>query len=375
MNKLNLTYVFGSGRKNKLLNNKYKAREFFYGIDYFIEQNKEIRIIEMSQEKLTVYGFKKIVRLFDKALRKLTNLPFYFTEILTFEHFKILRKTDKLLITNDRLAISLLPFLLVIKIIKNIDINVIVMGLFSKKNGNFIVKFLQNIFIKLLIILSNNFIFLGLGEINLAEDRFSKFSKKFKFLPFSIDTEFWGEKKIDIALNNQILFIGNDGNRDYELFIKIVESLPEYSFVCISNNLSNSKLPPNCKLITGNWNDSLLSDEEIRDYYLNSRIVIIPLKETFQPSGQSVTLQSMSVGVPVFISKTSGFWDNSKFSDNENIIFLKENSIQEWVEKIKGTYENLFLLKSISDNAKKEIHTNLNLNKFNTKLKEILNIM
>lgn len=375
MNKVNLTYVFGSGRKNKLINNNFKAREFFYGIDYFREQNNEIRIIEMSQEKVSVVGFKKIVRFFDKALRKLTNLPFYFTEILTFEHFKIIRKTDKLLITNDRLALSLLPFLLLIKIIKKIDIYVIVMGLFSKKRGNFIVRFFQNLFIKLLLILSNYFIFLGLGEINLAEDRFSKFSKKFKFLPFSIDTEFWGEKKIDISLNNQILFIGNDGNRDYEIFFKIVESLPEYSFVCISNNLDNLKIPPNCKLITGNWNDSLLSDEEIRDYYRNSRIVIIPLKETFQPSGQSVTLQSMSVGVPVFISKTSGFWDTSNFSNNENIIFLKENSIKEWVEKIKATYENLYLLKSISDNAKKEVHTNLNLNKFNTKLAEILNII
>lgn len=151
--------------------------------------------------------------------------------------------------------------------------------------------------------------------------------------------------------------------------------MPEYSFVCISDNLDNLKIPPNCKLITGNWNDSLLSDEEIRDYYRNSRIVIIPLKETFQPSGQSVTLQSMSVGIPVLISKTSGFWDTSNFSNNENIIFLKENSIEEWVEKIKATYENLYLLKSISDNAKKEVHSNLNLYKFNTKLAEILNII
>ena len=37
-----------------------------------------------------------------------------------------------------------------------------------------------------------------------------------------------------------------------------------------------------------------------------SKITIIPLKNTLQPSGQSVALQSMANGTPVLISKTDG---------------------------------------------------------------------
>ena len=38
-------------------------------------------------------------------------------------------------------------------------------------------------------------------------------------------------------------------------------------------------------------------------------MTIIPLKNSIQPSGQSVALQSMACGTPVVITETFGFWD------------------------------------------------------------------
>ncbi len=52
MNKLNITYVFGSGRKDKLLHKNYKAKEFFYGVDHFINKGNNVEIIEMSKEQV-----------------------------------------------------------------------------------------------------------------------------------------------------------------------------------------------------------------------------------------------------------------------------------------------------------------------------------
>ena len=51
--------------------------------------------------------------------------------------------------------------------------------------------------------------FLKQGEYNYAKNKFNKFSDK--FIPFSIDTDFWkGNKK---RKRQKILFIGNDGKR------------------------------------------------------------------------------------------------------------------------------------------------------------------
>ena len=87
----------------------------------------------MSQEQAEVTGLKKILRIIDKIMRKISNLPFYFTEILSVQNYKKLTKTEKLIITNDRLALSILPFLLLVKSYKKIEIYVIVMGLLVKK--------------------------------------------------------------------------------------------------------------------------------------------------------------------------------------------------------------------------------------------------
>ena len=47
----------------------------------------------------------------------------------------------------------------------------------------------------------------------------------------------------------------------------------------------------------------------------------------------------MSMGVPVVITKTY-FWDFNSYIDNENIIFMKNNEIDEWVNKINYLNNN-----------------------------------
>ena len=114
MNNLNITYVFGSGRREKLLNNSFTAKEFFYGYQYFQNTNINLNIIEMLEEKPNVIGVKKLFRLIDKIFRKISNLPFYFTEILSLKNFKIIKKTDKLIITNDRLEFRYFLFFCIV---------------------------------------------------------------------------------------------------------------------------------------------------------------------------------------------------------------------------------------------------------------------
>ena len=98
----------------------------------------------MLPEKPKVYGIKKILRFIDKVLRKISNLPFYTTEICSFKNLKVLLKTEKLIITNDRLGISLLPLLIVAKTInKKLEIFIIIMGLFSKNKKNKLVYFFK----------------------------------------------------------------------------------------------------------------------------------------------------------------------------------------------------------------------------------------
>ena len=91
--------------------------------------------------------------------------------------------------------------------------------------------------------------------------------------------------------------------------------------------------------------------------------MILPLKNSTQPSGQSVALQSMSMGIPVLISKTKGFWDKDKFFDNESILFESTNNPDSLVKRLI-TYLNPELNK-ISNNSSKLVREKYNMKEFN----------
>lgn len=366
--KINLTYVFGAGREKKINNAAVQAKEFFYG--YFsLLKTFDISIVEMDFPNKSK---SKIMYYYDKILRKLTKFPIYSKDILSSSNRKILKNSDILILTTDLLALSLLPYLLVLKLRKRAKCFVIVMGLFGRTSDKKIIKLFQNFYLFLLDITVSKYIFLGEGELNNAKDLNRKISSKFQFLPFSVDTKFWNpQEDFNLSSRKNILFIGNDGKRDYDLLKDIAKSLPDLNFVFITSQINETDLN-NVKLVNGNWGENILTDEEVKDYYVNSRLTIIPLKESLQPSGQSVALQSMSCGTPVIISKTEGFWDNKKFIHNKNIIFEVENKLEFWVKTIKDVYLNEKLLTSLSNEGVNTIHTNFNLDIFNSRLKNII---
>ena len=66
-----------------------------------------------------------------------------------------------------------------------------------------------------------------------------------------------------------------------------------------------------------------IDDLELRNIYQNAKLTIIPLKDSLQPSGQSVALQSIACGTPVIITHTSGFWDKKTLKIKKIYFLLK----------------------------------------------------
>ena len=234
----------------------------------------------------------------------------------------------------------------------------------------------RKFFIHLLILSTNNLIFLGEGEYQSALKDYGMYKNKFKLLPFAIDSKFWDcDTKYELRNKEYILFIGNDENRNFQLVIDIAKKLPELEFVFLTNKILSKDIDSeNIKVLNGAWHETKYDDEFIRKLYENAKITILPLNDSLQPSGQSVTLQSMSMGVPVVITRTSGFWDFSSYIDNQNIIFMKNNEIDEWVNKINHLNNNQKLLNEISIQGEALIKNKFNLESYGDQLSKIINI-
>ena len=366
----NVTYIFAKGRKNNFDNNLIQARDFYYGLTYFQKEKFNINVIELNTQKGLL---NNLLKLLDKVLQRVFSLPFYLSLLTSVKNFRILKKSQQIIMVNESVACSALLMLPFLKLFTDVKISVFVMGLYSKKLKYPLFKKIHQLLIKILIRYIDNVFFLGIGELEIART-IHKNDSKLIFFPFSIDTEFWSDQgQVSIGDKNDIIFVGNDGSRDVELLTNLAEKLNNYNFIFVSNipNLQKVNMK-NVELYSGKWGDGRITDTELKGLYLNSKISIIPLKETSQPSGQSVALQSMSLGIPVLISRTKGFWDPETILENKDIFFIDESSVEAWKKKIEQILEDKGLYEIVQKNAKKKVVENYSIEKFHQRLHSYL---
>lgn len=360
------TFIFNSGRK-KYLYDEDKAKDHFYAVTFFIKEEKYVEIIEFEEEQKSI--FSKLLYLYDKVLNKLFSVPSYTHKLVSFKNLKILMKSKKIYLVNESVGFSSLPMLICIKLLTKNKVNLFVMGLYSKNiNSNFF-QLIHNFFIKFLIFMTDNVLFLGKGEMKKAE-MFHINSNKLKYVGFAIDTNFWKNSNIFPKQHRDyILFVGNDQNRDIKLLLDIAKQKSDLKFLFLTNlQFDEKKLPGNINLIRGSWKDNDISDNDLKEIYKKALITIIPLKDSFQPSGQSVCLQSMCVGTPVLISKTKGFWDTNLFKDQENIYFA-DNSISDWSQKIDKILVYDPEVQKVIRNSQKIVLSELDIQNYFKKIK------
>ena len=81
-------------------------------------------------------------------------------------------------------------------------------------------------------------------------------------------------------------------------------------------------LPGNVRWEPADWHRRLLSDAEVREAFRSAAVVVVPVKDVPQPSGQSVTLQASACGRPVVLTRTRGLWDPEALRDGENVLLV-----------------------------------------------------
>ena len=367
-----IAYFFQGGRTERLNSSVDYAKEMFYGFHYFQKNYENVIIKEFETHK------SKINRLFfliiEKRLRSFLKLPLYWSFLVNRENYKIIKKSDYSVFSSNRIGCSVLPMLLVAKLFRSKNTSLsFILGLFSRKPRFFLFEVLQNGYIHLFLRYIDKFIFLSEGEYNYAVDKYPKLKNKFNLLPFAVDLDLWKFNDSSKGKGN-ILFVGNDGFRDFELAENLSHSFKDLNFVYVSEFIKPESINNNnSKILKGSWGNPGISDTELRDEYYKAKLTIIPLKESLQPSGQSVALQSLACGTPVLITKTEGFWDKKNFEDKKNIFFAENNKIDSWKRLIDSIInESDQELSRVVMESRNLIEEKYSLTKFNKEIENIL---
>ena len=162
--------------------------------------------------------------------------------------------------------------------------------------------------------------FLSPADQKNAIENYGLSEGKSTLVPFGVDTEFW-RPEFTLAPENWTFSVGQDRNRDFQSLVQA----PGNHEIRIHTPLQLN-IPNGAKHISlskgGYFSRERISDAELRDLYQRCLCVVVPLVDVYQPSGQSVTLQAMSCGKPVILTKTRGLWDYDNLRDGENCIFV-----------------------------------------------------
>lgn len=370
MKKFDYCFVYFNGRKVKLYDKKQRPDEFYYGYQYLKSKGYIVKILEFGNNEPSNYFQWRFLKIIQYIILKLFKFQYDFAGIIKPNNWKILKNSKNIILTNNRIAHSILPFLIYSKFTKiKPKFTVLAMGMFnSTSNKKYILKvhhFLHNLMIRNV----DRLVFIGEPEYNFAIKKYPEFKNKIQFIPFGIDTEFWKKQKNNYEKNGYVLFIGNDSKRDFDFLKILINKFENIEFVVVTENINFQNIGnSNVTVIKGSWNKDLIDDTYLRNLYTNAKMTIVPLAETLQPSGQSVALQSMSTETPVIITKTQGFWKDDDFEHLKNIYFVNNNTLKEWGDAINFVFENEELVNKITKNAKKLVSSNYSSKSFNNKL-------
>ena len=136
--------------------------------------------------------------------------------------------------------------------------------------------------------------------------------------PFGVDTSFWSPGGSPVG---SVLAIGNDGHRDWETLLRAAPSI-DAEVRILTRHPPPATLPANVRWEPADWHRSLLSDADVRDAFRSASVVVVPVKDVPQPSGQSVTLQASACARPVVLTRTRGLWDPDGLRDGENVLLV-----------------------------------------------------
>lgn len=203
--------------------------------------------------------------------------------------------------------------------------------------------------------------FFGDVDRRAAVEQYGVAPERTSVLPFGVDTDFWRPDP-EVAVEDMAVAIGQDLNRDFELLARAPGRNP-------TRIVTRRKIPvppeaAHVQISSGDFfgSDSL-SNEDLRRLYNMSRVVVVPLKDVNQPTGYSVTLQAMSCGRPVVLSRIRGLWAPELLVDGENCLLVPPNDAQALGEAIRRLREDDDLSARLSQAARETALRHFGLDK------------
>ncbi len=309
-----ITYCFKSGRKERQNDQQDHPTEFYYGMPQLQAQGFPIRLLEETD--LGIEGGSGIVaRGVARILNRiLCGIPVHvMLRLLQRKNRAVLKAQARMIATTNTLG---LYFSAARRLgIMEAPVLFLAMGLLPAQGGRWTRWIYRQLLQDTMVV-----------TISKSEQAHLEklLARTIHYLPFGVDHRFWMPAATQ-RVGDYILAIGNDRHRDWATLV--ASWTPDLPRLRIITSLPVPQGGVNIEIIRGDWRSQIFSDEEIREQFRGCRFVVLPVHNTFQPSGQSVCLQAMACGKTVILSDIEGLWDRELLIHDESILLVASGSV------------------------------------------------
>lgn len=172
--------------------------------------------------------------------------------------------------------------------------------------------------------------FFGEADRREAIRRFAIPEGKTSLFLFGVDTDFWHPGGTEVK--DHVLSVGSDPKRDYTTLLAAPVPCPIHIVTRLKVEVPAGR--PDVEIIRGSYHQVAVTDRVLRDLYREAAIVVVPLRDVFQPTGYSATLQAMACGKAVILSRIKGLWDPELFVSGENCLLVEPGNPRALAEQI-----------------------------------------
>jgi glycosyltransferase involved in cell wall biosynthesis len=148
-------------------------------------------------------------------------------------------------------------------------------------------------------------------------------SDRVQLIPFGVDTEKWKPAVPETKGGVDVLSIGADSQRDFELLVEYARQHPDCRVGLITSSNQASKIqdrPANLQL----WIQ--LPVEEVRNQIASARMVVLPVKENTYSGATTTLLQCMAMGKAVAVSRVGAIREGYGFEDGHHLRWMEPGS-------------------------------------------------
>jgi glycosyltransferase involved in cell wall biosynthesis len=189
-----------------------------------------------------------------------------------------------------------------------------------------------------------------------------------EFVPFGVDVDAF-RPEVGAPPDVDVVSVGADPHRDFELLLTVARALPEASFLAVTTADHARVLagvPSNVTVETD------LPFDEMRRRLERARVVALPVRDNSYSGATTVLLQAMALAKPVVVSRTAAMAAGYGLEDGTNVRFVAPGDAESFGRTLAEVLRDSARAETLGARARATVESGLTWDRYVDRLERLV---